>query len=126
MKKSDVTYVLSAAFVALTSFFYCCTIWLGIKLPRYYPLEHAWKWINEKGVPSQAWYGMQTFAYLSAGIITIILYLILKRTSTDTYLKPAHIKMLGIVAILMTIICLGYMMYHEYAKWGVFALIGLE
>jgi hypothetical protein len=122
MKKSDVTYILSAVFVPLTSFFYCCTIWFGIRLPRYYPLEHTWKWINEKGVPSQAWYGMQAFAFLAAGIITFILYLVLKRTiSADTNLKPAHTKILGIVAILITIICLGYMLYHEFAKWGIFS-----
>lgn len=126
MKKSDVTYILGTAFVPLTSFFYCCTIWFGIKLPRYYPLEHTWKWINEKGVPSQAWYGMQVFAFLTAGIITSILYLILKHTtSADSNLKPAHTKILGIVAILITIICLGYMMQHEFAKWGVFTVVGL-
>lgn len=125
--KSDITYVLSAAFVALTSFFYCCTMWFSIKLPRYYPIEHTWKWINEKGVPSQGWYGMQVFGFLAAGIVTFILYLVLKRaTSADTNLRPAHIKLLGVVAILITIICLGYMLYHEFAKWGVFALMGLE
>ena len=127
MKKSDVTYILSAAFVAFTSLFYCCTMWFAVKLPRYYPLEHTWKWANEKGVPSQGWYGMQAFAFLGAGIVTFILYLVLKRiTPADTNLKPTHTKILGIAAILITIICLGYMLYHEFEKWGVFALMGLE
>ena len=127
MKKSDVTYILSAAFVALTSFFYCCTMWFSIKLPRYYPLEHTWKWVNEKGVPSQGWYGMQVFAFLAAGIVTFIFCLVLKRSTwADTNLKPVHTRILGIVAILITIICLGYMLYHEFTKWGVFALMGLE
>lgn len=127
MKKPDFSYVLSAAFVALTGFFYCCTMWFSIKLPRYYPLDHTWKWINEKGVPSQGWYGMQVFAFLAAGIVTLIIYLVLKRTtSADTNLRPAHAKILGIVAIIITIFCLGYMLYHEFAKWGVFALMGLE
>lgn len=118
MKKSDVTYFLGAAFMALTSFFYCCTMWFSIRLPRYYPMEHTWKWINEKGVPSQGWYGMQVFAFLAAGIVTFILYIVLKRsTSTDTNLRPAYAKMLGVAAILITTICLGYMMYHEFEKW---------
>ena len=127
MKKPDVTYVLGAAFMALTSFFYCCTMWFAIKLPRYYPREHIWKWVNEKGVPSQGWYGMQAFAFLVAGIVTFIIYLVLKRTvSAETNLKPAHTRILGVVTILTAIICLGYIMYHEFAKWGVFGLMGLE
>jgi hypothetical protein len=122
MKKSDVTYVLSASYVAFTSLFYCCTMWFVIKLPRYYPLEHTWKWVNEKGIPSQGWYGMQTFAFLAAGIVTFIVYLALKRTvSTEAGLKPAHIKMLGMAAILAAIICMSYTLYHEFAKWGILA-----
>ncbi|MHC4325688.1 MAG: hypothetical protein ACYSUX_15580 [Planctomycetota bacterium] len=127
MKKTDITYVLGAAYAAFTSFFYCCTMWFAIKLPRYYPLEHTWKWVNEKGVPSQGWYGMQVFAFLAAGIVTFIIYLVLKRTaSADTNLKPAQTKIVAVVAILITIICLGYMLYHEFAKWGVFALMGQQ
>lgn len=126
MKKSDVTYILCAAFAALTNFFYCCTIWFGIKLPRYYPLEHTWKWVNEQGVPSQAWYGMQAFAYLAAGVVTLAIYLFLKRfVSEETSLKPAYTRILAVVAILTMIICLGYMMHHEFAKWGVFTVVGL-
>jgi len=127
MKKSDVTYVLGAAFMALTSFFYCCTMWFAIKLPRYYPLERTWKWANEKGIPSQGWYGMQAFAFLAAGIITFIIYLALKRAvPTETSLKPAHTRILGAAAILTTIICMGFILYHEFEKWGVFRLMGLE
>ena len=97
----------------------------AIRLPRYYPLEHTWKWVNEKGVPSQGWYGMQAFAFLGAGVVTFIIYLVLKRVvPEETILKPAHTKILGVVAILTVIICLGYMLYHEFAKWGVFALMG--
>ena len=126
MKKPDVTYVLSAAYVAFTSFFYCCTMWFAIKLPRYYPLEHTWKWVNEKGVPSQGWYGMQAFAFLAAGIVTFIIYLVLKRAvSTGTSLKPAHTRILGVAATMTVTICLGCMLYHEFAKWGVFGLTGL-
>ena len=127
MKKSDVTYILGAAFVALTSLFYCCTMWFTIKLPCYYPLEHTWKWVKEKGVPSQGWYGMQAFAFLSAGIVTFVIYIVLKHVvSADTSLKPAHTRILGTVVILIVIICLGYMLYHEFEKWGVFASMGLQ
>ena len=127
MKKSDVTYILGAVFVALTSLFYCCTMWFAIKLPRYYPLEHTWKWVKEKGVPSQGWYGMQAFAFLAAGIVTFVIYIVLKHVvSADTSLKPAHTRILGTVVSLIVIICLGYMLYHEFEKWGVFASMGLQ
>ena len=127
MKKSDTTYILGAVYVAFTSFFYYCTMRFAIKLPRYYPLEHTWKWVKEKGVPSQGWYGMQVFAFLAAGIVTFIIYLVLKRTvPAETSLKPVHTRILGAASILVSIICLGCILYHEFAKWGVFGLMGLE
>ena len=126
MKKSDTAYVLIAVFMVLTNFFYCCTMWFPIKLPRYYPLEHVWKWVNEKGVPSQGWYGMQAFAFLAAGIGTLIAYLVLSRVaSLQADLKPAQIRMCSIITALVVVICMGYMLYYEFSRWGVFTLIGL-
>ena len=127
MKKSEATYILCSVFATMTAFFYCCTMWFSIKLPRYYPLEHAWKWFKEKGVPSQGWYGMQSFAFLSAGVVTLITYLILKRyNSAETSLKPALTKTIGAVVTLILIICMTYILYHEFDKWGVFKSIGLQ
>ncbi len=126
MKKSDTAYLLIAVFMALTNFFYCCTMWFPIKLPRYYPLEHAWKWVNEKGVPSQGWYGMQAFAFLAAGIGTLIAYLVLSRVaSLQADIKPAHIKICGVVATIATLVCMGYMLHYEFSRWDVYASIGL-
>ena len=71
MKKSDITYVVASVFAAMTGIFYCCTMWFGIKLPRYYPLEHTWKWIKEKGLPSQGWYAKQVFAFAAAGAVAV-------------------------------------------------------
>lgn len=126
MKKSDATYILSAVFMVLTNVFYCCTVVFPITLPRYYPLEHVWKWINEKGVPSQGWYAMQAFAFLAAGIGTFIVYLGLKRVvSAEADLKPAYIKICGAVATIVTLICMGYTLHCEFNKWGTFAVLGL-
>jgi hypothetical protein len=127
MKKSEATYILCSVFATMTAFFYCCTMWFSIKLPRYYPLEHAWKWFKEKGVPSQGWYGMQAFAFLSAGVVTLAAYLILRRyNSTEASLKPALTKTIGTVVTLILIICMTYMLYHEFDNWGVFRSIGLQ
>ena len=127
MKKSDMTYIVSATFIALTSLFYCCTMWFRIKLPRYYPTEHTWKWVNEKGIPSQGWYGMQAFAFLTAGVVTLVVYFVLKRVvSAETTLKPALTRILGVVVTLIVIICMGYMLCYEFDKWGVFTSMGLR
>jgi hypothetical protein len=127
MKKSDAAYVLIAVFVALTNIFYCCTMWFPIKLPRYYPLEHAWKWVNEKGVPSQGWYGMQAFAFLAAGICTLIAYFGLKRVvSAESDIRPAHFKICGAVATVVTLGCMGYMLNYEFSRWGVYKVMGLQ
>jgi len=124
--KPDTVYLLSAVFVALTNVFYCCTMWFPIKLPRYYPLEHAWKWVNEKGVPSQGWYGMQAFAFLAAGIVTLIAYLVLKRVgSPQAGLKPVQIRLCGVITTLIALACMGYMLHYEFSRWGVFAAIGM-
>jgi len=120
MKKSDATYIIGSIFAAMTAFFYCCTMWFPIKLPRYYPLEHTWKWVNQIGVPSQGWYGMQAFAFLTAGIVTLVVYFLLKRVVTaDTTVKPAIIRLLGVVATLIIVICMAYMLYYEFDRWGI-------
>jgi len=125
MKKSDITYIVCSVFAALTALFYCCTMWFSIKLPRYYPLEHTWKWAKEKGVPSQGWYGTQTFAFLAAGIVTLIVYLVLKRfASTEAHLQPTLTKRLGVLITLILIIAMGYTLYHEFDKWGIFSSMG--
>jgi hypothetical protein len=113
--------------MASTSLFYCCTMWFHIKLPRYYPLEHAWKWVNEKGVPSQGWYGMQAFAFLAAGIVTLIAWFGLTKriASPQANLKPVQIKICGAIATLVVVVCMGYMLYYEFGRWGVFASMGL-
>jgi ABC-type Fe3+-siderophore transport system permease subunit len=127
MKKSDATYILTGIFMAATSLFYCCTVRFALKLPRYYPLQHTWKWVNEKGVPSQAWYGAQAFAFLAAGIVSAIVYFAIKRlNSSETSLKPGRIRLFGIVVSLIVALCLGYILDHEFSRWGVFAAMGLS
>ena len=125
MKKSDLSYIICSVFIAMTAFFYAFAMWFGLKLPRYYPVEHTWKWIKEKGVTSQGWYAKQTFAFLAAGIVTLIVYFILKKRIDETNLKSSSIKMIGMGVILIVIICMGYMLYYEFNKWGVFASLGM-
>lgn len=121
MKKSDTTYIVGSVFAAMTCFFYCCTMWfkwLSDRLPRYYPLEHTWKW--EKGVISQGWYGMQAFAFICAGAVALIVYLILKRCpDKESTPKPAHTKWLGIAATVIMIVCMTYMLCYEFARFKI-------
>jgi len=120
MKKTDRTYVLGAVFAAATSLFYCCVRWFHIQLPRYYPLQRVWKWGSEPGVPSQGWYGMQAFAFLCGGILTLIVYFVLKHTALkDTELKPHSAKWLAIGATVIVVVCMTYILHYEYSKWGI-------
>jgi hypothetical protein len=121
MKKSDVTYIVGSVFAAMTAFFYCCTRWFSINLPRYYPLEHTWKWVNEKGVASQAWYAMQVFAYLAGGAAALVVWLSLRRKAGDGFnLKPGVVRWVGMIASVIVIYCMGYIVYYEFDKWGIF------
>lgn len=121
MRKSDRTYLLVSLFLSATAVLYCCTIWFAIPLPRYYPLEHEWKWVNEKGVPSQGWYGMQAFAFLAGGVVTFVACLVLRRTrAVDRPVKPAALKALGLLTTVVLIACMAVLLHHEFAKWGIF------
>ena len=124
MKKSDLTYILCVIYTSLVAFFYYCTIWFKIKLPRYYPLEHTWKWVKEKGVPSQGWYGMQAFAFLAAGVVTLIAYFVLKATlRKKENLNPVLAKSIGMISIFIILVCLGLILHHEFDKWCVFTAV---
>jgi len=120
MKKSDRTYILCVVFCAATSFFYCVVRWFNIQLPRYYPLEHTWKWTNEKGVPSQFWYAIQTFAFVWGGITTLITHFILKaKASQGSDLSPKNAKLLGLASTALIVFCMGYIMFREFFHWGI-------
>jgi len=118
MKKSDITCIVGCTFAAATSFFYFCVMFFGIKVPRYYPTLHQWKWVNEKGIPSQGWYGMQAFAYLTGGIVALAVYFLCKRAaSNQAKFKAGTIKTTAVGTLVVILLCMAYMMYHEFAKW---------
>ncbi len=118
MRKSDVRYVVGSVFASATSVLYCMTMLFDIKLPRYYPTEHVWKWVNESGVPSQGWYGMQVFAFLFAGILSVVVWLVVRRLPSEK-LSAGATKLLGVAATMIVVICMTYIMCHEYSKWGI-------
>lgn len=103
----------------MVSIFYCCNMWFHLKLPRYYPLEHTWKMIKEPGKPSQGWYGMQTFAFIAAGIVTFIVYRVLRRSVDEIQLKPATVKLIALAVSVIVSACLVYIMYYEYHRWKI-------
>lgn len=120
MKKSDMIYIIGSVYITLTGFFYCLTMWVKIKLPRYYPTEHVWKMIKEKGVPSQGWYAKQAFAYICAAVVTVIVYLVLNKMRRRITLKPRMMKTLAVVCLSSTVYFLLYIMYYEFHHWHIF------
>ncbi|MBN2374786.1 MAG: hypothetical protein JXD22_00180 [Sedimentisphaerales bacterium] len=126
MKKSDLSFVLTAVFTSAVGFFYCGASWWNINLPRYYPLEHAWKMVKEKGVPSQGWYGVQVFAFVAAATLTLLVYFALKSLGSknpDKSLSPTAHKLIGLAATGIIVFCMGFILYQEFSKWGVFTEI---
>ncbi len=126
MKKSDLTYVLTAVFTSAVGFFYCGNRWWNINIPRYYPLEHTWKMVKEKGVPSQSWYGMQIFAFAAAAALTLLVYFALKflySKNPDKSLSPTAHKIIGLAAVGVIVFCMGYILKFEFSKWGIFTEI---
>jgi len=121
MRKSDIAYIISCAFLAIYSLSYCATIWLHLKVPRYYPLQHTWKMVKEEGVPSQGWYGMTGFAFVASCVITFLLYLLMRSAGArEGMLTPRRVKLVGAISILVLIGCMVYVALYEFLKWGVF------
>lgn len=120
MKKSDIAYTVGCSFTAAVSFFYCCTMWFSIKLPRYYPTLHEWKWGKVEDFPSQDWYGAQVFAYLTGGIVALVVYILCRRAgSKDVGLKPGTTRNIALAAIGVIIFCMGYTFYYEATDWQI-------
>jgi len=86
---------------------YCATLWFHLKLPRYYPLEHTWNIVKEKGVPSQGWYGMVGFALLTSAVIASLLYLVTRSLrSPERGINPFFARLIGIISILVVLGCM--------------------
>ena len=119
MKKSDITYVVGCAFIAAVSTFYCCTIHFKITVPRYYPTLHEWRWDKVEGVPSQGWYGIQSFAFMAGGIVAIAVYIACRRAGTkQTELKPGTVKGTALATLAVILLAMAYIMHHEFHRWG--------
>jgi hypothetical protein len=119
MKKSDITYVTGSVFAVVASVFYFCVMHFHITVPRYFPTEHTWKMHKVEGLASQGWHGMQAYAFVVAGIISFIVYMILKTKADDTPLKPATAKRIGIsVSVIVTVSQL-LILHHQFKHWGI-------
>ncbi len=119
MKKGDVVCVVGSVYAAATAFFYCFPLWFTwLKLPRYFPEEHRWQLGKVPGEISQGWYGMQVFAYVAAGVVALVAYFLVKKFAKND-LRPGTIKLVGVTMSIVMVVCLSYIMFHEFRKWGV-------
>ncbi len=120
MKQPDRSFLVAAVFMVSGALAYCSVAWFHIALPRYYPIEHAWKWVSEAGVPSQGWYAGQAFALLVALAAALVVHWMLKRWSASgSPLSPGATRVVAAVTLLVLAGTLGYLMWHEFTKWGV-------
>lgn len=88
-------------------------------MPRYYPILHEWRWDNVKGVPSQGWYGIQSFAYIAGAIVTVAVYFACRRAGAKRIeLKPGTVKGAALATLAVVLVAMAYIMYHEFHRWG--------
>ena len=86
---------------------------------RYYPLEDGWKW-GKQGGPSQAWYCIQTFAFLCGAATTLAVYVILKSVGSKRgELGPGDARRLGIAGTVLIVVCMAYIVVYEYSHWHI-------
>lgn len=126
MKRSDVTYITTTAFISLTSIFYTAVIHFKVPVPRFYPLLNQWKMTKEAG-PSQGWYGLQAYAFAGAIVVSMTLYFLMKTFTRNEQktLSPAKVKTIGIMTTLIVICSMAYILHSEFTKWNVYEQIGL-
>ena len=120
MKKSDITYIVGCAFTAAVSVLYACMRFFRITVPRYYPTLHKWMWRDKvEGVPSQGWYGIQSFAFIAGGIVAIAVYIACKRAGAkQVELKPGTVKGTALATLAVVLLAMAYIMHHEFHRWG--------
>jgi len=121
MRRPDLGYILAAVGAAAAAVFYCVPGWVHLTLPRYYPVQHEWRWGKTAGVPSQGWYGAQVFAFLAAAVVAGAVYLVLRRRcrAEAPGLSTGATAAIAVLAVLLILASMGYMLQHEFAKWGV-------
>lgn len=79
MRSSDrILIALCAATLAISLIY-----WWNPPGPRYYPLEHVWRFEVVPGAPSMAWYARTAFALGGGGFVGSIAYLTLGRWRRD-------------------------------------------
>jgi peptidoglycan/LPS O-acetylase OafA/YrhL len=93
--------------------------------PRYYPLEHAWKMENVKGVPSMGWYGRTAWGVgigAAAGVVAALALLAVpKRADGQARQLPGWaITLLSLAAVVTLVLLAGEILHHEFDKWGTY------
>ncbi|MBC8402298.1 MAG: hypothetical protein H8E14_12485 [Candidatus Marinimicrobia bacterium] len=120
MKKSDKSYLLGLIFTDVFCLAYGATFWFQINLPKYYPLEHTWKILNQQGVPSMGWYGKLLFAFLISTTGAGLSMLVFKYIHPEVRIRHGLLKASGIVSIMVIVGVMVWILNYEYLKWNVF------
>jgi multisubunit Na+/H+ antiporter MnhB subunit len=76
--------------------------------------------VNEKGVPSQGWYGMVGFAFVVGAAVSVVLYVLVKRLApSEAELRPGGVKLIAYASVLIVVACMVYCALYEFLKWDV-------
>jgi hypothetical protein len=115
MRKQDaIVLSLCAAVVA------CCVLYIfQPPAPRYYPLDHEWRWEKAPGLPSMGWYGRTLWAFLAGGVAILVTWPIAVRLAKQAHNAPSAWmpKALTFLTFVAVLAALGHTVVHEYITW---------
>jgi hypothetical protein len=114
MKKSDAAFITAAVFSAAFTIAYAVIMYFKIKVPRYFPVEHAWAYSTQPGKIAQGWYGMFALAFVAALIISLIAFCILRSDKFKS--NPAILKTVSVTSLLIISFLMVWFVLHELIK----------
>lgn len=122
MQRKVSRYYTAVVFLATYVVAYTLALVFPLPLPRYYPIEHTWRWTTLPDVPSMGWYGLVTFALLVSGLVTLMARIIFKHIPKEQkHVAARSHRMLAWMMVVILVGALTYIALHELQRWGILA-----
>jgi len=118
VNKGDRSFLAGAVFIVLFCAAYCLATVAALPLPRYYPIEHLWRWARLPGVISQGWYGAMVFGFAVAALPALLLHWTFGRLVRPRHLSPAWIRGLSALVLATVLSSLTFLLLRELCAAG--------
>ncbi len=108
MRKTDVLALAISAGSQAAAMVY----WLHPPGPRYFPLEHAWSWVD-LGSPGMSWYARSAYAVAVAGVTAMGVYFV--RSTARRPLGRMAVRTLTILTLGGLAFFMAALAWHEFS-----------